>query len=85
MQTVTVREKLRQMQQKYLDDADAKTCATLSEEDAEKILTIKKKLANLEKERCMKLRDGKDVTAIDQKIAKQKERFIVYCRKNDKR
>ena len=79
MQTVTVREKLHQMHQKYLDDVNAKTCVKLSEEDAEKILTIKKKLASLEKERCMKLRDCQDVTAIDQKIARQKERFIIYC------
>ena len=49
MQTVTVREKLHQMHQKYLDDANTKPCAKLSEEDAEKILTIKKKLASLEK------------------------------------
>lgn len=49
MQTVAVREKLHQMHQKYLDDANTKPCAKLSEEDAEKILTIKKKLASLEK------------------------------------
>ncbi len=84
MQTVTVREKLHQMHQKYLDDANTKPCAKLSEEDAEKILTIKKKLASLEKERCMRLRDRKDVTAIDQKIAKQKERFTVYCRQKQR-
>ncbi|WP_439461744.1 hypothetical protein [Streptococcus pasteurianus] len=46
MQTVAVREKLHQMHQKYLDDANTKPCAKLSEEDAEKILTIKKKLAS---------------------------------------
>ncbi len=84
MQTVAVREKLNRMHQKYLDDANAKPCAKLSEEDAEKILVIKKKLANLEKERCMKLRDNKDITAIDQKIAKQKERFTVYCRQKQR-
>ena len=76
MQIITVREKLHQMHQKYLDDANTKPCAKLSEEDAEKILTIKKKLASLEKERCVRLRDRKDVTAIDQKIAKQKEHCI---------
>ena len=48
MQTVAVREKLHQMHQKYLDDANTKPCAKLSEEDAEKILTIKKKLASLD-------------------------------------
>lgn len=84
MQTVTVREKLNRMHQKYLDDANAKPCAELSEEDAEKILAIKKKLASLEKERCMKLRDNKDITAINQKIAKQKERFTVYCRQKQR-
>ena len=83
MQTVAVREKLHQMHQKYLDDANTKPCAKLSE-DAQKILTIKKKLASLEKERCVRLRDRKDVTAIDQKIAKQKERFTVYCRQKQR-
>ena len=77
MQTVAVREKLHQMHQKYLDDANTKPCA-------KKILTIKKKLASLEKERCVRLRDRKDVTAIDQKIAKQKERFTVYCRQKQR-
>ncbi len=74
MQIITVREKLHQMHQKYLDDANTKPCAKLSEEDAEKILTIKKKLASLEKERCVRISDRKDVTDIYQKIDKQKDR-----------
>ena len=76
MQTVAVREKLHQMHQKYLDDANTKPCAKLSEEDAEKILTIKKKLASLEKERCVRLRDRKDVTAIDQNCQAKR---TFYC------
>ncbi|MDU6444431.1 MAG: hypothetical protein E6549_07210 [Streptococcus sp.] len=81
MQTVAVREKLHQMHQKYLDDANTKPCAKLSEEDAEKILTIKKKLASLEVERCHKLLAKEDVTAIDKKISKQKELFSNCCHK----
>lgn len=81
MQTVTVRDKLHQMQQKYLDGT-SKPCVQLSAEEAERVLNIKKKLASLEKERCMRLRDHKDVRAIEQKIAKQKERFAAYCTKN---
>lgn len=37
MQIITVREKLHQMHQKYLDDANTKPCAKLSEEDAENL------------------------------------------------
>lgn len=83
MQTVAVREKLHQMHQKYLDDANTKPCAKLSEEDAEKILTIKKKLASLEKERCVRLRDRKDVTAIDQKLPSKKNVLLFIAAKNN--
>ena len=76
-----IKEKLADMQAKYLDDANTKPCAKLSEEDAEKILKIKKKLASLEVERCHKLLAKEDVTAIDKKISKQKELFSNCCHK----
>ena len=77
-----IKEKLADMQAKYIDKQSAE--GTLKKVDNRKTAKIKKKLASLEKERCVRLRDRKDVTAIDQKIAKQKERFTVYCRQKQR-
>ena len=77
-----IKEKLADMQAKYIDKQSAED--TLKKVDNRKTAKIKKKLASLEKERCVRLRDRKDVTAIDQKIAKQKERFTVYCRQKQR-
>lgn len=81
MQGRLVRKRLHKMHQKYLECNNPNPVANLSEEDAEKMLLLKKKLASLEKERCMRLCHHKDVTAIEQKIAQQKATFSNYCQK----
>lgn len=77
MHPLTVHETIQRMHQKYLE-TETPTVYTL-EEVSDRVLLIKRRLANLEKERCICLRDGRDVTRIDQKIAKQKEQFMVNC------
>ena len=66
-----IKEKLANMQAKYIDKQSAKD--TLKKVDNRKTAKIKKKLASLEVERCHKLLAKEDVTAIDKKISKQKE------------
>lgn len=77
MHPLTVHETIQRMHQKYLE-TETPTVYTL-EEVSDRVLLIKRRLANLEKERCIFLREGRDVTRIDQKIAKQKEQFMVNC------
>ena len=71
-----IKEKLADMQAKYIDKQSAED--TLKKVDNRKTAKIKKKLASLEVERCHKLLAKKDVTAIDKKISKQKELFLIY-------
>ena len=68
---------IQRMQKTYFE-TDKPTVYT-SDTVSERVLLIKRRLANLEKERCICLREGRDVTRIDQKIAKQKEQFMVNC------
>lgn len=68
-----IKEKLADMQAKYIDK-DASSHMSQKIENR-KTAKIKKKLANLEVERCHKLLANEDCTAIDKKISKQKELF----------
>lgn len=81
MHTVTVSEKLDHIYKKYFNDKDQKRLSHLSKEDTDQLLSIKRKLASLEKERCLMMRENKDTTVINQKIAREKERFSASCRK----
>ena len=58
-----IKEKLADMQAKYIDKQSAED--TLKKVDNRKTAKIKKKLASLEVERCHKLLAKEDVTAID--------------------
>lgn len=74
-----IKEKLADMQAKYIDKQSAED--NLKTVDNRKTAKIKKKLASLEVERCHKLLAKEDVTAIDKKIRKQKELFSNCCHK----
>ena len=85
-----IKEKLADMQAKYIDKQSAEdnlktvyNCKTtkMKKVDNRKTAKIKKKLASLEVERCHKLLAKEDVTAIDKKISKQKELFSNCCHK----
>ena len=76
-----IKEKLAEMQAKYIDKQSAED--TLKKVENRKTAKIKKKLASLEVERCHKLWAKEDVTAIDKKISKQKELFSNCCHKED--
>ena len=70
-----IKEKLADMQAKYIDKQSA-------EDNLKTVYNCKtKKLASLEVERCHKLLAKEDVTAIDKKIRKQKELFSNCCHK----
>ncbi|MGT2649312.1 hypothetical protein ACVRWB_01910 [Streptococcus troglodytae] len=65
-----IEEKLARMQAKYIDRQDSNH---LDEKvESRKTAKIKKKLANLEVERCHRLLEREDCTAIDKKISKQR-------------
>ena len=68
-----IKEKLADMQAKYIDKEDSSSLNPKS--DTRKTAKIKKKLANLEVERCHRLLANEDCTAIDKKIAKQKDLY----------
>ena len=70
---IDIKEKLADMQAKYLDKEDLTHLEGKME--SRKTAKIKKKLANLEVERCHKLLDNQDCTAIDKKIDKQKKLY----------
>lgn len=71
-----VSQKLADLRAKYLQtDHGSQKLESLSDDDLRKLLAIKRKLADLEIDRCQKMRLKQDLSKIDQKILKQKELF----------
>ena len=69
-------EKLAGLRNKYVESANEEMTVGLLDEAKmnKKMLRIKKKLVNLEMERCQKM-----IEQIDQKISAQKELFKECC------
>ena len=74
-------EKLAGLRNKYVESANEETNAGFLDEAKmnKKMLRIKKKLVNLEMERCHKMIEHRDLSKIDQKISAQKELFKECC------
>ncbi|WP_304948276.1 hypothetical protein [Streptococcus sinensis] len=74
-------EKLTGLRNKYVESANEETNAGFLDEAKmnKKMLRIKKKLVNLEMERCQKMIEHRDLSKIDQKISAQKELFKECC------
>lgn len=81
----TVTDKIIEMSEKYLDDVSQHQLIHSSESSAKKSLAIKKKLVQLESIRCQKMRSKEDLTTIDCKIAKLKEKFMAMTSENKSR
>lgn len=75
-------EKLAGLRTKYVESANEETAVGLLDEANmnKKMLRIKKKLVNLEMERCQKMIEHRDLSKIDQKISEQKQLFKEYCK-----
>lgn len=70
-------QKLEEMRQKYSDiKYDFKQDDYL-EQDFKKTYAVKKKIADLELQRCQLMRENANLDAVDAKILKQKERFLI--------
>ena len=74
-------EKLAGLRNKYVESANAEKNAGFLDEAKmnKKMLQKKKKLVNLEMERCQKMIEHRDLSKIDQKISAQKELFKECC------
>ena len=74
-------EKLAGLRNKYVESANEEKNAGFLDEAKmnKKMLRIKKKLVNLEMERCQKMIEHRDVYKINQKISAQKELFKECC------
>ena len=74
-------EKLAGLRNKYVESTNEEKNAGFLDEAKmnKKMLRIKKKLVNLEMERCQKMIEHRDLSKIDQKISEQKELFKECC------
>ncbi|MGT2908103.1 hypothetical protein [Streptococcus dentiloxodontae] len=80
MRDAILQAKLAKMQERYLNSAGSQTA--MEQVSSRKMAKIKKKLANLEIERCQRNFGHSSCQEIDRKIEKQKERYASYCTKD---
>ncbi|VUX01515.1 Uncharacterised protein [Streptococcus constellatus] len=77
-----LQEKLNGLRSQYLESTNGETL-TKQVNDAQmskKMIRIKKKLVNLEMERCQKMIEHRDLSKIEQKISEQKTLFEKCCK-----
>ena len=75
-------EKLNCLRSQYLDSTNGEILAKQVNDAqmSKKMLRIKKKLVNLERERCQKMIEHRDLSKIEQKISEQKMLFEKCCK-----
>lgn len=75
-------EKLNNLRSQYLESTNGEILSKQlnNAHMSKKMLRIKKKLVHLERERCQKIIEHRDVSKIDQKISEQKTLFEKCCK-----
>lgn len=77
-----LQDKLSGLRSKYIESTNGQAVNNFLDEACmnKKMIRIKKKLVNLEKERCHKKIEHRDLSKIDQKISEQKMLFEECCK-----